>query len=1306
MRSLASTDPNLLPERHQSQSRFRIPQDLPASVSRHLIPVTEPGDIFADFQDRRERNYHILIRRFIYQIRYGCTNAACTTPTCLSYQKRATKIPLRKLTPLSARTLACYLASESNPQAALCPHCPQVFPEHEPLPAPTVKRRPRRKSHNVTFEWSEKGDDDAVARKVTENGHVLSPDTRRPRPGVLVKPAQHASDVTHHTNHVRTQKVDERWDGAAMTQKSIEGPARDPKSFTQSLFDTLPLRMLEWLPFQPRLDSEHDFQAEPNPQRRAQQNENPTSTSPKTLTLTQTRRLSQIKPSLAEQKPSRRVSSVSTKASGKSYQVLPNGETRHFQTDETLARPGQDNGTTNFGSGKHFLTSTGALRPPVSLPSNTRSSSPRCFSPPHSSDLDSLPSSEKISREQDGRNRDDDPYFRPSQNSEHENSPVEPPTSEDLIVPGPPCTDATYTLQQIPWQTFTDLGLIQERLEKQCLGYQLTSRRVWDDDARPHQHLALRYSDWTAFVRQCCFYLLKDSSRLAKAFEWKMELEEPETTNSTAWPRSITPSGGFEIFTVLYRLRPSEEILHFLSYSLEQVFLSTAELTRPLRSQSARHQALGRAPTSKHLMDENASGLSNRQAAFICAIVLYGLYRFAAVQHPCCWQGHADLCWRIFCRVRATGRRMPLDMIATLEAEYKSDVERKVHCHSAHLQSLTDAFESENALELVSKLAKAISNRVTFSEVSNTRTKQRSSKKLHQSVLQLLIQHLKDFDSDDLWPDKRQRPPPLSWTTLEWLRTIVLRDWDGQPIVRRAGAVGGALQMLAAMYEHRVDLRLEEDAFHTPFFAERLDSMEMPVEWLSYRPDNKTFHLLSYSFLFPPSALATYFRALNFATMSKSFETALITSRHVVQFTSSGYIQVANSAGLLSRMRLALATHLVLNVRRDNILTDAMNQLWRRQKSELMRPLKVKMGMDEGEEGIDHGGVQQEFFRCLFAEALDPKYGMFTVDERTRMTWFQPCSMEPLYKFEMLGILFSIAVFNSITLPVTFPLAFYRKLLNLPVKKLSHIQDGWPDLARGFQDLLDWSEGDVGDIFMRTYEFSFEAFGKRIDVDMQSVSRDDPWPTPSPQHSASPRNPPNEPPVDPSTEDTSIKPSSSPSSTTDAPLITNQTRHQYVKDHIFWLTSKSISPQLTAFTRGFHTCLDPTALSIFPPSTLQHLIQGSQHIDTHQLAAITKYEDGFSASHPTIVHLWDVVHAYDDDERRRLLAFVTASERVPVGGVAALVFVVQRSGFDQRRLPTSMTCFGRLLLPQYEGREVLRLMLGRAIENERGFGVA
>ena len=73
---------------------------------------------------------------------------------------------------------------------------------------------------------------------------------------------------------------------------------------------------------------------------------------------------------------------------------------------------------------------------------------------------------------------------------------------------------------------------------------------------------------------------------------------------------------------------------------------------------------------------------------------------------------------------------------------------------------------------------------------------------------------------------------------------------------------------------------------------------------------------------------------------------------------------------------------------------------------------------------------------------------------------------------------------------------------------------------------------------------------------------------------------------------------------------------------------------------------------------------------------------------------------------RKLLEFVTASDRVPVGGMRNLQFTLQRNGIDDGHLPSSYTCYGILLLPEYSSREVLKDKLAMALENSKGFGFA
>ena len=81
-----------------------------------------------------------------------------------------------------------------------------------------------------------------------------------------------------------------------------------------------------------------------------------------------------------------------------------------------------------------------------------------------------------------------------------------------------------------------------------------------------------------------------------------------------------------------------------------------------------------------------------------------------------------------------------------------------------------------------------------------------------------------------------------------------------------------------------------------------------------------------------------------------------------------------------------------------------------------------------------------------------------------------------------------------------------------------------------------------------------------------------------------------------------------------------------------------------------------------------------------------------------------MVEHFTLEERRLLLEFVTASDRVPVKGMKSIEFVIAKNGSDDTRLPTSMTCFGRLLLPAYSTQAILMEKVGKAIENSKGFG--
>ncbi len=174
--------------------------------------------------------------------------------------------------------------------------------------------------------------------------------------------------------------------------------------------------------------------------------------------------------------------------------------------------------------------------------------------------------------------------------------------------------------------------------------------------------------------------------------------------------------------------------------------------------------------------------------------------------------------------------------------------------------------------------------------------------------------------------------------------------------------------------ERREDLELPADSFHTPYLASKLDPLEMPVEWYSSKAMSKSTHLLSHPFLFVPSMLVTYFRAINFSQMMRAFETSLTHIRLMINFHMLDP-SVRAEQQLTRRLKTTISIYLLVTVRREHLLADAFDQLWRRERRELLRPLKVIIGKAEGEQGQDLGGVQQEFFRIALNHALDPNYG-------------------------------------------------------------------------------------------------------------------------------------------------------------------------------------------------------------------------------------------------------------------------------------------------------------------------------------------
>lgn len=135
---------------------------------------------------------------------------------------------------------------------------------------------------------------------------------------------------------------------------------------------------------------------------------------------------------------------------------------------------------------------------------------------------------------------------------------------------------------------------------------------------------------------------------------------------------------------------------------------------------------------------------------------------------------------------------------------------------------------------------------------------------------------------------------------------------------------------------------------------------------------------------------------------------------------------------------------------------------------------------------------------------------------------------------------------------------------------------------------------------------------------------------------------------------------------------------------------------------------------MFNQSELQTLIGGdSSEIDVADLRRNTLYggvyvigDDG--QEHPTVRMFWEVMQAFSDVDRRKVLKYVTSTPRAPLLGFDQLNprFSVRDSGNEQTRLPSTSTCVNLLKLPIYTNAKVLREKLLYAINAGAGFNLS
>ena len=178
--------------------------------------------------------------------------------------------------------------------------------------------------------------------------------------------------------------------------------------------------------------------------------------------------------------------------------------------------------------------------------------------------------------------------------------------------------------------------------------------------------------------------------------------------------------------------------------------------------------------------------------------------------------------------------------------------------------------------------------------------------------------------------------------------------------------------------------------------------------------------------------------------------------------------------------------------------------------------------------------------------------------------------------------------------------------------------------------------------------------------------------------------------------------------------VTNENRLVYISFMARHRLQAQPRQQTSAFLRGLGSMIQPSWLSMFNQSELQTLVSGgTSEIDVSDLRRNTQYGGVFVIGddleeHATVKMFWDVMHAFSDQQRRKVLKYVTSTPRGPLLGFSTLnpKFSIRDSGSDQARLPSTSTCVNLLKLPIYHNKAVLKAKLEYAIESGAGFDLS
>ena len=389
---------------------------------------------------------------------------------------------------------------------------------------------------------------------------------------------------------------------------------------------------------------------------------------------------------------------------------------------------------------------------------------------------------------------------RPSQNSSHETTQnqSDPVANHEIVIVKPPetLTHFSYHVVNILYDLLTsvdDVGFEERRLRNYF-------ERHWTENYRSTQTTNPRRLEVQSYLEQSIYYILGDPDTLLKSFR--------DAPTGRRWQRSpkfkilLVPHLADQAFRLLLEER-SALVFQSLWQCVEILFVPPPELVSRRSSRSKASKLSSARGGQSHMGNAlDAGGIQHRYLtdAEACHITLLGFHALvAAVPRSTTEIGTGVL------HVRAAGK-VGLDRL-----NFDPAMTRPI----GDFMRCIEVFEDEMGLRLACRLIRGLATRLYFASVLKDKIVKGGvapADEEQQDMMEMICTYLRlsrpnGYDeqsyADDRGSNSEADPPYSPWSMpaiiVEWIRTVMMKNWDGKEEVSRFGVVGSAITVLKTL---------------------------------------------------------------------------------------------------------------------------------------------------------------------------------------------------------------------------------------------------------------------------------------------------------------------------------------------------------------------------------------------------------------------------------------------------------------------------------------------------------------------------